>query len=209
MICPRSAILQNAAASSVDGSFFVTVSTAELTGPLGVTALMVAFGGAALDAWMGRARGWRLAGRGLAVVGALVIADIGYGALRLHQADARRAAAPKVRTGVVQANVGILEKWDPREFARLLDLHQQESAELARAGAQLMVWPESSDPYALPRAPQALAQDLPADDPRRVRRGFDTPLLFGAVTLFVMTIVVNMTATVVVRRSTLRTQGGV
>src|SRR4029077_16836114 len=102
-------------------------------------------------------------------------------ALRLHQADVRRAAAPKVRTGVVQANVGIIEKWDPREFARLLALHQQESAGLARAGAQLMVWPESSYPYSLPRAPHAFAQDFPTDDPRRVGRGFDTPLLFGAV----------------------------
>ena len=160
----------------------VVIQIADLTGPLGVTALMVVFNGAALDAWAGRARGWRLAGRGLALAAALVVADVGYGALRLHQADARRAAATKVRTGVVQANVGIIEKWDPREFARLLALHQQESAGLARAGAELMVWPESSYPYALPRAPHALPQDFPADDPRRVRRGFDTPLLFGAVT---------------------------
>ena len=74
----------------------------------------------------------RRAWRGLAVAGALLVADAGYGAVRLHQADARRAAAPKVRTGLVQANVGILEKWDPVEFARLLQLHQQASADLTR-----------------------------------------------------------------------------
>ena len=143
------------------------IQIADLTGPLGVTALMAAFNGAALDAWIarGQGRGWRVAGRGLAIAGALVVADLGYGALRLHQVDAQRTAAAKVRTGIVQANVGIIEKWDPREFARLLALHQRESAELARAGAELMVWPESSYPYTLPRAPHALAQDFAIDDP--------------------------------------------
>jgi apolipoprotein N-acyltransferase len=160
------------------------IQIADLTGPLGVTALMMAVTGAIYDAWMARARGGSPAFRSPAVVTvvALVLADLGYGALRLHQVDAQRAAAPKVRTGLVQANVGIIEKWDPRAFARLLDLHQEKSAELARAGAELVVWPESSYPYALPRAPYAFPRDLPVDDPRRVRRGFDTPLMFGAVT---------------------------
>jgi len=151
------------------------IQVADLTGPLGVTALLLVFNGAIVD-WLQDRRAWR----GLAVAAALLVADLGYGTLRLHQADARRAAATKVRTGLVQANVGILEKWDPVEFAHLLALHQQASAELARNGAQLVVWPESSYPYALPRD---VAQDFPIDDARRVRRGFETPLLFGAVTV--------------------------
>jgi apolipoprotein N-acyltransferase len=64
----------------------------------------------------------------------------------------------------------------------LLATHQQESAALARAGAELIVWPESSYPYALARGPGGFTRDFPLDDARRVRRGFDTPLLFGAVT---------------------------
>ncbi len=149
---------------------------------MGVTALMLLFNGAVMDAWPHRGRGARVAARGLAVAGVLIAADLAYGAVRLHQVDARRAAAPKVRTGLVQANVGILEKWDPREFARLLTIHQRQSAELARSGAELIVWPESSYPYAFPRAPHAFAGDFSVDDARRVRRGFDTSLLFGAVT---------------------------
>jgi apolipoprotein N-acyltransferase len=160
----------------------IVIQIADITGPLGVTALMVALNGALFDAWRLRDRGLRVAGRGLAVVAALIVLDLGYGAWRLHQVDARRAAAPKVRTGVVQANVGILEKWDPNEFARLLATHQSQSAELARAGAQLIVWPESSYPYALRRPPGPFERDFPPEDPRRVRRGFETPLLFGAVT---------------------------
>jgi apolipoprotein N-acyltransferase len=151
------------------------IQVADLTGPLGVTALLVLFNGAAADLVRDR-RAWR----GLAVAGALLVADLGYGAARMHQADSRRATAPKVRAGLVQANVGILEKWDPAEFARLLRLHQDASADLARNGAGLVVWPESSYPYALPRD---FARDFPIDDARRVRRGFETPLLFGAVTV--------------------------
>jgi len=158
------------------------IQIADLTGPLGVTALMLSFSGACADlVFASRRRTWPAfsSWRGLAIVGALIVADLGYGALRIHQADARRAAAPKVRTGLVQANVGILEKWDPEEFARLLVLHQRASAELQRAGAELVVWPESSYPYALPRT---FAHDFAADDGRMVRRGFDTSLMFGAVT---------------------------
>jgi apolipoprotein N-acyltransferase len=157
------------------------IQIADLTGPLGVTGLMLLVNGAAADLWLSAPGPLGRRARGLAVAAALVVADLGYGALRLHQVDARRAAAPKVRTGVVQANVGILEKWDPREFARLLDIHQEQSAALARAGAELIVWPESSYPYSFARPPHAPDGDAPADDPRRVRRGFDTPLLFGAV----------------------------
>ena len=160
----------------------IVIQIADLTGPLGVTALLLAFSGAVIDAWRARDRGWRVAGRGLAVVGALIVFDLVYGGFRMHQVDTRRAAAPKVKTGVVQANVGIIEKWDPREFARLLATHQNESAALALAGAELIVWPESSYPYALRRAPEPFARDFGGDDRRRVRRGFETPLLFGTVT---------------------------
>lgn len=158
------------------------IQIADLTGPLGVTALLVAFNGALADAVLGlrAGRGRAASLRPLAFAALAVAADLGYGALRLHQVDARRAAAPKVKTGLVQANVGILEKWDPREFARLLDTHDRLSADLAARGAELIVWPESSYPYPLPRT---FAHDFPPRDPRRVRSGFEVPLLFGAVTV--------------------------
>src|SRR5580698_216242 len=147
------------------------IQIADVTGPLGVTALMLAMSGALGDLIFVPAARRRAPAswRGMAIVAALIVADLGYGALRMHQVDARRAAAPKVRTGLVQANVGILEKWDPEEFARLLVLHQRASVDLQRAGAELVVWPESSYPYALPRT---FAHDFAANDGRMVRRGF-------------------------------------
>jgi len=156
------------------------IQIADLTGPIGVTALVVASSGALVDLWLRRRAGeGRRALRPLAVVAALVVADLAYGAVRIHQVDVARAAAPKVKTGLVQANVGILEKWDPQEFAKLLETHQRLSRGLAREGAELVVWPESSYPYALARP---FSREWPAADARRVRVGFDTPLLFGALT---------------------------
>jgi apolipoprotein N-acyltransferase len=156
------------------------IQIADVTGPMGVTALMVAFNGALYDSWLrfrdGERRG---AWRPVALAASLVTADLIYGAVRLHQVDAQRVAAPKVKTGLVQANVGILEKWDPHEFAKLLETHQRLSSDLVNAGAGLVVWPESSYPYALPRT---LRNDLPPEDVRRIARGFRAPLLFGALT---------------------------
>jgi len=156
------------------------IQIADVTGPLGVTALLMLTGGALADVARAPRPRTRATWRGVAVAAALIVFDLGYGGLRLRQVDARRAAAPKVRTGLVQANVGVIEKWDPQAFAQLLDLHQRASADLARAGAELIVWPESSYPYALPRK---FAHEFSASDGRRVRRGFETPLLFGAVTV--------------------------
>jgi apolipoprotein N-acyltransferase len=158
----------------------VVIQVADLTGPLGVTALMMLTAGGLADVVLAPRPRPRAAWRGIAIAAALMVLDLGYGALRLRQVDARRAAAPKVKTGLVQANVGVIEKWDPLAFAQLLQMHQRASADLAGAGAELIVWPESSYPYTLPRN---FAHDFPAADGRRVRRGFETPLLFGAVTL--------------------------
>ena len=157
------------------------IQIADITGPLGVTFVLLAANGGIYDAWTRfRAGGNRkTVGRPLAVVAALVLVTVVYGQVRIHQVDDRRAAAPKAKAGLVQANVGILEKWEPHEFARLLDTHQRLSADLSARGAELIVWPESSYPYALRRD---MARDFPESDPRRVMRGFDRPLVFGAVT---------------------------
>jgi apolipoprotein N-acyltransferase len=171
------------------------IQIADITGPLGVTFLLVAVNGALYDALMAwrahrstrsaRAAGgtapfdWRRELRPLGAIAAVVAFVVIYGFVRIHQVDARRAAAPKAKIGLVQANVGILEKWDPREFAHLVDLHQSLSVDLQREGADLVVWPESSYSYVLSREMQ---QDFPRGDRREIRRGLDKPLLFGAIT---------------------------
>lgn len=173
------------------------IQIADITGPMGVSFVMVMVTGALFEAGRDvvalRRRADGDEGRGapvrahlqvivrrLRVPAAIVTLVLGYGVLRLHQVDARRAAAPKARVGIVQANVGISEKWDPRERSHLLRLHQDLSDALTRDGADLIVWPESSYPYAIERD---LGHDFPPGDPRRIQGAGSTPTLFGAVTL--------------------------
>ena len=112
------------------------IQIADLTGPMGVTFVLLMTSGALYDAgravWRERAAKpsvapsqlARVAARHLRIPAAVVALTLLYGALRIHQVDARRAAAPKARVGLVQANVGMSDKWDPSERGRLLYLHQ-------------------------------------------------------------------------------------
>jgi len=89
------------------------------------------------------------------------------------------SAAPKVKVGVVQANIGIVQKGRPGLAQEHLALHQRESQRLVARGAELLVWPESSYPYAIERE---RTHDFPPENPRQVMRGIKVPLLFGVLT---------------------------
>jgi len=153
------------------------IQIADLTGPLGVSFLIILVNAALYDAW----RGWKidraLPKRRLAVAGGLVVACLAYGQVRILKVEATRAAAPKLKVGVVQANIGIHEKWNPRFASDQLETHQRLAGELEQKGAQLIVWPESSYPYLFRRDQ---AHDWPDD--RAAQRGFHVPLLFGSLT---------------------------
>ncbi len=155
------------------------IQIAELTGPLGVSFLLVLCNGALWDAW----HGWRTQRRiplpRVAVAVGIIAAALGYGLVRIQQVSAARAAAPKIKVGVVQANIGIHEKWHPQLADTQLQVHQRLSQRLEQEGAQLLVWPESSYPFYFGRDQ---SHDWPLNDGRRAQRGFSTPLLFGSLT---------------------------
>ena len=154
------------------------IQIADLTGPLGVTALLFMVNGAIYDVLTERSSRWKaVAGAGLVLLLAL-----GYGHLRIGQIAARRAAAPKLDVGVVQPNVNFdMKGVENPTFAeeQLGDL-QRRSSELEAAGADLLLWTESSYPYAISRL---AAGDFPEGDPRRIRVGFSVPLVMGALTI--------------------------
>lgn len=164
------------------------IQLAELGGPVVVTFAMLLVNGALYQLYqLFRARkegapgGDRRRGRApLLAIAATLLFTLAFGRLRIYMTDARMAAAPKIKVGLVQANIGIDEKWDPGEAAHNLAVHQEASKALAAGGADLLVWPESSYPYALPRD---VRQDAAPDSPYRLMRDFATPTLFGTVTL--------------------------
>ena len=158
----------------------VVVQVAELTGPLGVSFLLVLANGAIYELVRAKLDGKSLPLRRAAIAAGVIAAALVFGVVRMHQVDAARAAAPKLKIGVVQANIGIHEKWKPELSVEQLAVHQRLSAELERNGADLIVWPESSYPYAFLRDQTS---DWPYESPRHVQRGFAKPLFFGSLTL--------------------------
>ena len=155
------------------------IQIADLTGPLGVSFLIVLCNGALYDAWAAWRGRTRLPLPRLAFAVGILAASLGYGLVRIDQVSRARAAAPKIKVGLVQANIGIQEKWHPSLAQGQLAVHQQVSRELEQKGAQLILWPESSYPFYFGRDQ---SQDWPIYDARRAQRGFSTPLLFGTLT---------------------------
>ena len=153
------------------------IQVADLTGPLGVTALLLAVNGGVYE--LLATRRWRPM---VAAAGVLALA-LGYGELRLRQIDAAVAAAPHLSVGVVQGNVAFSAKGyeHPELAARQLADLKDRSAKLDQAGAELILWSETALPYLVPR-------NLTSEPPRpgiRTDNGrslFRAPLLFGALT---------------------------
>ena len=104
------------------------IQIADLTGPLGVSFLLVLCNGALYDAWAAWRGDKRLPMPRLAVAVGILAVALGYGLVRIDQVSRTRAAAPKLKIGVVQANIGIHEKWSPRLAQGQLAVHQERRA---------------------------------------------------------------------------------
>jgi apolipoprotein N-acyltransferase len=155
----------------------LVIQIAEITGPWGVTALLMMVNGAIYDLWMSP-RAARIPAISAAAIlaGALV-----FGAVRMRQVDELVAHAPQLKIGLVQPNIAYSNdpEFSPEEARRELTALQDESRRLEAAGAQLVVWSEGSYPVALPRE---LYADFPPDSAAMIRRGLSGPVIIGADT---------------------------
>jgi apolipoprotein N-acyltransferase len=155
----------------------LVIQIAELTGPFGVTALLMMVNGALYDL----SQGVRTARYPALTAAAIMAAALIFGAVRMHQVDDIIARAPTLQVGLVQPNFAytIDGEFSRDEALRELSALQQQSIRLEKAGAQLIVWSEGAYPVTLPRdfvadfAPASLAM---------IRRGFKVPLIIGANT---------------------------
>ncbi len=155
------------------------IQVADLTGPVGVTFLLLLVNCAVFEllaAWKARRRlPWKHAAGAAAVLAASLV----YGQIRIHQVRKAMARAPKVKVGIVQANIGIKLKGAPGFRRKQLEIHRELSRFLEAEGAELLVWPESSYPYVLPRHVEN-EEDLEAR--LRIHEGFRAPVFFGLIT---------------------------
>ena len=158
------------------------IQVADLAGPLGVTFLLLVSNGMIYDAVVARLAGRPWPVRPLVAGGTVIALALVYGGVRMSQYGAAWDAAPKVKVGLVQANVGITQKHKPGLREAHLKLHHDASIDLERRGAELLVWPESSYPYYFLRE---MKRDWPTGARQQVRKGFTAPLFFGVLTLSV------------------------
>ena len=153
----------------------LVIQIAELTGPLGVTALLMLVNGALYDLGTdGRAARYPALAAASLLAAALV-----FGAVRMHQVDDSIARAPRLKIGLVQPNFAYTTDGDlsGEEAIRQLTALQGQSRLLEQAGAQLVVWSEGSYPVALPRE---FSADFAPESVGMIRRGLNVPALIGA-----------------------------
>lgn len=132
--------------------FSTAVQIAELTGVLGITALIVAVNVALYEVGLAILTRRRVPRLQPILVSGLLAATLVFGALRIAELEDQVKEAPKLRIGMVEADVGIWEKEArdlPREMIlptmrRNLLRHQMLSRDLAEDGAELIVWPETA-----------------------------------------------------------------
>jgi apolipoprotein N-acyltransferase len=153
---------------------------AELGGPFAVTFLLVFFAaavGAMTKSLIAHRRlRWTLVITSIGLCGSTAL----FGTLRLHAIQQERAAASTLHVGLVQGDTA-QSGWKPRaalaptaQLARYQRLSASLEADEGRL--DLLVWPEKAYPF--PMRHDA-AHDYPDGNPRRVRQGFASPLLFG------------------------------
>jgi apolipoprotein N-acyltransferase len=153
----------------------LVIQVSELTGPFGVTALLMMINGALYDLILnpGAARYPAIS------AAALLAAALIFGAVRMRQTDEIAARAPRLNVGLVQPNFAYTIDG---EFSRDEALHQlaalqEQSRRLEKQGAQLLVWSEGSFPVPVARD---FSADFSADSLAMIRRGFSVPTLIGA-----------------------------
>jgi apolipoprotein N-acyltransferase len=152
------------------------IQIAEITGPFGVTALLMMINGALYDLIVHAPRA-----RGLALgAGAILAAALVFGAVRMREIDAEAARAPKLEVGLVQPNFAytIDGTFSGQEALRQLAALQSQSRRLEQSGAELVVWSEGSYPIGLPRD---FVADFSRESPAMIRRGLTQPTLIGAI----------------------------
>ena len=109
----------------------------DLTGPYGLSFVIVWFN-AGLAIALRRPQRWRPL---LAAVGATALVVL-YGVLRMPVVQQAIDAAPPIRVGLVQANIGIHEKGNVSLFDINLEKYRELSAPLENS-VDVLIWPES------------------------------------------------------------------
>lgn len=145
---------------------------AEIGGPVAVGVMLVLANVAIAQPILAFAERRKVArGPVIAGVSALAFALV-YGSMRIRAVDAAVAHAPAATVGIVQANMGLMEK--RTDFQEGLHRHLRLSEELRGRGADFLVWSETS-------AMHAVRDESYRSELRGIAQRIGLPTVFGAV----------------------------
>ncbi len=117
------------------------IQIADVSGPYGVSFLIVMFNAAAFFTIKNfRDRNERLIP--VVMTAILMIAVLGYGLLRLNNVF----TGEKIKVSVVQGNIPQDQKWDERFVTKIIDKYSALTVSAAADKPDLIIWPETSVP---------------------------------------------------------------
>lgn len=151
----------------------LAIQTADLGGPILVSCAMMLLHAALAEAAVRRGP-WPTRLRPLAAPALFWALALPYGAWRIRQVDAATAAGPTRQVGIVQENLGLMEKRNDPYIA--LERHLETSRRLQARGAQLLVWSESAVAFRIPENLRNIRNYIPVWD-------LEVPVLFGALSV--------------------------
>lgn len=155
---------------------------ADLGGPMLVTALIMLVQGTVFETW----HAWKTQVDQKTVwpkrmwVASLLalIGSYGYGVFRISSIETEEKGMPNFRVGIIQANMGLLEKREDPYEGRRRYIEQSLQME-SQAHPDLLVWPESALSFFLPRNATSLSRI--AHGANKTHPGIQTPILFGGL----------------------------
>jgi apolipoprotein N-acyltransferase len=161
------------------------IQFAEFTGVYGVSALIVFFN-AVVYVVIFRRGGNRLQAVSLSTLTAMMIALVAFGAWRISDLKSAPSAG-NFKVAMVQGNIPQSLKWDPKFLPQSYGVYQDETADAAKRGADLVVWPEAAAAFLFQPDDQYPAE-LASDAEYRtalltLAKDQHEPILFGAPAL--------------------------
>jgi apolipoprotein N-acyltransferase len=165
----------------------ILVQAADLIGTYGLSFLIVLVNMSVVVMFSPATRG-RSPGRlkALLILIIVIAAWVGYGTYRQGTITEAIAKSPKIKTAVIQGNIGQGEKWDPKIVQSTLETYAKLTKEtLAQknwpedsANPPLVIWPETAAPFFFNHNP---GHDTPWDLlMKNIARENKCFLLFGA-----------------------------
>ncbi|MFO8057991.1 MAG: apolipoprotein N-acyltransferase [bacterium] len=133
--------------------FIHLIQPAEITGPYGITFIIVLFNASILAVVLNLEKRRKKEKLYLKRVAAPLLVGIGvpllavaYGAVRIPMVDLAFENQPAVKVGIIQPNIDQAIKWDNSYFWRIMRNQMRLTEKVSKEAPRLVIWPEAAIP---------------------------------------------------------------